>query len=304
MTLQNTEAISAEFPFEKKKVQVLDGEIAYVDTGASGGPVVVFLHGNPTSSYLWRNVIPHISGKARCVAPDLIGFGDSSKITGLEYRFVDHQRYLDAFLDTILPTEQLTLVVHDWGSALGFDWARRHEDRVDGLAFMEFIPTADSWESLPQPMAENFRLFRDPTLGRDLLIKQNLFIEKVLPFSIVRQLTEEEMNVYRQPFLELSSREPLWRFPNEIPIEGEPADVWDKAQTYLTWLFETELPKLFFWATPGGTISEERAVQFIKRLRNTNTVYVGSGVHFLQEDHPHRIGREIAKWLPSTAKEQ
>ncbi|KAK2669807.1 Alpha/Beta hydrolase fold [Fusarium oxysporum f. sp. vasinfectum] len=169
---------------------------------------------------------------------------------------------------------------------------------------MEFIPTANSWESLPQPMAENFRLFRDPILGRNLLINKNLFIEKVLPFSIVCQLSEKEMNVYRQPFLELSSRKPLWRFPNEILIEGELADVWGKAQTYLAWLFETELPKLFFWVTSGGTISEERAVEFIKKLRNTNSVYLGRGVHFLQEDHPHRIGREVAKWLPSTAEEQ
>ncbi|EXM15800.1 hypothetical protein FOTG_15892 [Fusarium oxysporum f. sp. vasinfectum 25433] len=220
MTFEATEYISAEFPFEKKKVQALDGEIAYVDTSASAQCCPICLR----------------KGTLRGTGSDRL-------------------------------------------------W------RLD-------------WESLPQPMAENFRLFRDPILGRNLLINKNLFIEKVLPFSIVCQLSEKEMNVYRQPFLELSSRKPLWRFPNEILIEGELADVWGKAQTYLAWLFETELPKLFFWVTSGGTISEERAVEFIKKLRNTNSVYLGRGVHFLQEDHPHRIGREVAKWLPSTAEEQ
>ncbi len=172
----------------------------------------------------------------RCVAPDLIGFGDSDKIDGLAYRVTDQQRYLDAFLDAVLPTEKLTLVIHDWGSALGFDWARRHEDRVAGIAFMEFVLPADSWDVFPPNLGESFRPFHDPKLGRELLIGQNVFIEKVLPLGVFRRLTEEEMTHYRRPFLEPASREPVWRFPNEIPIAGEPADVWEKVQKYVAWL--------------------------------------------------------------------
>ncbi|KAM6506966.1 hypothetical protein FALCPG4_018778 [Fusarium falciforme] len=163
---------------------------------------------------------------------------------------------------------------------------------------MEFMPTAASWEALPKVMADNFRAFRDPKLGRELLIDQNLFIEKVLPLSIVRQLSEEEMTHYRRPFLEKSSREPVWRFPNEIPIAGEPADGWEKAQKYMTWLFQTDLPKLYFWATPGGTITEDKTKEYIQQLRNTKSVHLGPGIHFVQEDHPHAIGHEIAQWLP------
>ncbi|KXH60335.1 twin-arginine translocation pathway signal [Colletotrichum nymphaeae SA-01] len=299
MALTPGNNVSAEFPFEKSRVHLLGSDMAYVDTGSSPGSATLFLHGNPTSSYLWRNIIPHIAGKSRCIAPDLIGFGDSDKVPGLEYRVADHQRYLDAFLDVVLPTEKITLVLHDWGSALGFDWARRHEDRIAGLALMEFMHPSSSWETAPKAMADNFKPFREPGLGRQLIIDQNVFIERILPGSIVRQLSEEEMTEYRRPFLDPASREPLWRFPNEIPIEGQPAEVAEIAEKYMAWLFQTELPKLFFWVTPGGTIGEERAVEFMKKLRNTRSIYLGPGVHFVQEDHPLAIGREISHWLPS-----
>jgi haloalkane dehalogenase len=302
MATDTSEQISADFPFIKQKVTIIGSQMAYVDTGSSSGSATVFLHGNPTSSYLWRNVIPHVSVRSRCVAPDLIGFGDSDKVTDLAYRVEDHQRYLDAFLDAVLPTEKLTLVVHDWGSALGFDWARRHEDRVAGLAFMEFVLPADNWDVFPPEVANNFRPFRDPVLGRELLINQNVFIEKVLPLGILRQLTDEEMSHYRRPFLDPASREPLWRFPNEIPIAGSPADVWEKAQKYITWLLETDLPKLFFWATPAIIITKETAESFIEKFRNTKSVNLGPGLHYLQEDYPHTIGREIAQWLPALSK--
>lgn len=297
MVTDTSETISAHFLFEKRRAQVLGSQMAYVDVGLSSGSATVFLHGNPTSSYLWRNIIPHVSGKSRCVAPDLIGFGDSDKLTGLAYRVVDHQRYLDAFLDAVLPTEKLTLVIHDWGSVLGFDWARRHEDRVAGLAFMEFNLPIDSWNGLPQIFVDNFRAFRNPELGRQLLINQNIFIEKVLPLGVLRQLTDKEMTHYRRPFLEPTSREPVWRFTNEIPIEGKPADVAEKAQKYIAWLLQTDLPKLFFWVTPGINITKEVAERFIQELRNTKTVFLGPGLHYVQEDHPHAIGREIAQWL-------
>jgi haloalkane dehalogenase len=303
MATDLSEQISAAFPFEKRRVTVIGSQMAYVDTGSSSGSATVFLHGNPTSSYLWRNIIPHVSASSRCVAPDLIGYGDSDKVAGLDYRVEDHQRYLDAFLDAVLPTEKLTLVVHDWGSALGFDWARRHEDRIAGLAFMEFVLPAESWDVFPPDVANNFKPFRDPVLGRELLINQNVFIEKVLPLGILRQLTDEEMSHYRQPFLDPASREPLWRFPNEIPIAGNPADVWEKVQKYIAWLLETDIPKLFFWATPAIIITEETAKSFIEKFRNTKSVFLGPGLHYLQEDYPHIIGREVARWLPTASRE-
>lgn len=299
MANESSELISAEFPFDKKKVDVLGSQIAYIDTGASEGSAIVFLHGNPTSSYVWRNIIPHLSSKSRCIAPDLIGFGDSDKVAGLEYRVADHQRYLDAFLDTILPTETITLVIHDWGSALGFDWARRHEDRVTGIAFFEFVLPVPSWDVFPAAVADTFREFRDPKLGRELIISQNAFVEKVLPSGILRQLSEEEMTQYRRPFLDPEAREPLWRFPNEIPVEGHPADVWEKVNKYVDWLLHTKIQKLFFWAESGLVITKEGVENVVKKLQNTKVVNLGPGLHYFQEDHPHTIGREIAQWLPS-----
>ncbi|KAH7120687.1 Alpha/Beta hydrolase protein [Dactylonectria macrodidyma] len=298
MATDSSEQISADFPFEKRKVWVLGSQMAYVDVGSSSGSAIVFLHGNPTSSYLWRNIIPHVSAKSRCVAPDLIGFGDSDKVKGLAYRVADHQRYLEIFLDAILPTEKLTLVVHDWGSALGFDWARCHEDRIAGLAFMEFVLPADSWDTFQKDVANNFRPFREAQLGRELIINQNVFVETVLPGGVVRPLTEEEMRHYRRPFLEPEAREPVWRFPNEIPVAGEPADVWEKAKKYMAWLPHTEFPKLFFWATPAIIITEDKAENFIREFENMKSVNLGAGLHYFQEDHPHAIGREIAQWLP------
>ncbi len=290
-------SISADFPFQKLTVDVLGSKIAYVDVGASTEGTVLFLHGNPTSSYLWRNIIPHVSGQTRCIAPDLIGFGDSDKVANLEYRVADQQRYLDAFLDRIMPTGSITLVLHDWGSALGFDWARRHQDRVSGLVFMEFVLPAPSWDVFPKEVADSFKPFRDPEMGRELLINQNVFVEKVLPGSVLRKLTEEEMAHYRKPFLEVSAREPLWRFPNEIPIAGNPPDVWEKAHGYLAWLGKTETPKLFFWASPGVIISPATAEAFMQNWQNIKGIFLGPGLHYLQEDYPHAIGTAISEWL-------
>ncbi|KAK1655262.1 Alpha/Beta hydrolase protein [Colletotrichum phormii] len=303
MALTPENDISADLPFEKRILHVLGSDMAYVDTGSSPGSATIFLHGNPTSSYLWRNIIPHVYGKNRYIAPDLIGFGDSGKVPGLEYRVADHQKCLDAFLDAVLPTEKTTLVLHDWGSAIGFDWARRHENRVAGLTLMEFMHPSSSWETAPKAMADNFKPFREPKIGRELIIDQNVFIERILPGSFVRPLSEQEMTEYRRPFLDPASREPLWRFPNEIPIGGQPDDVAEMAEKYMAWLFQAELPKLFFWVTPGGTIGEEKAVELMKKLRNTRSVYLGPGVHFVQEDHPRAISREISHWLPLFSRE-
>lgn len=297
MATDLSQEISSDFPYNKKRVEVFGSQIAYIDVGQSTGSTTLFLHGNPTSSYLWRNIIPYASERSRCIAPDLIGFGDSDKVSGLEYRIADHQRYLDAFLDALLPEEKVTLVLHDWGSALGFDWARRHEERISGLVFMEFIVPIDNWESCPKIFVESFQAFRSQPLGRELIIEQNMFVEAILPRGVIRQLTDQEMAHYRRPFLEPTSREPVWRFPNEVPIMGHPEDVWDKAQSYMKWLIQTDLPKLFFWIKPGIFITEERANKYIKELKNMKTIYLGTGSHYVQEDYPHTIGQEIARWI-------
>jgi len=271
--------------------------MAYVDTNPSGGASnVVFLHGNPTSSYLWRNIIPHVSAHARCLAPDLIGMGKSSK-PHISYRFVDHQSYLEAFLDKILPVGKITFVIHDWGSALGFDWARRHEDRVVGVAFMEFITPYPTWDDFPQKSRKIFQAFRSGEAGRRLIIEQNAFVERVLPGSIVRKLSKEEMDNYRAPFLQPETREPTYRWPNELPIAGQPEEVVKTCQNYYDWLLKTEVPKLMLWADPGALITTEKAAWFATTLKNVKSVGIGPGSHFIQEDNPHLIGTEIVAWL-------
>ncbi|KAL6819804.1 alpha/beta-hydrolase [Trichoderma camerunense] len=268
--------ISSAFPFEKKKAQVLGSHMAYVDVGtsSSSGPVAVFLHGNPTSSYLWRNIFPHVAKNTRCIVPDLIGFGNSDKVAGLEYRVRDHQRYIDAFLDTVLPSERVILVIHDWGSALGLDWASRHE-----------------------MFRDLFQKFRTPELGRTMIIEQNFFVDKLLPTGVIRGLTDEEMVHYRRPFLNPVDREPVWRFPNEIPIEGHPQEVVEKAKNYTAWLLASELPKLFFWVKPGTFVREQDSERLSAQMKNVKTMYLGKGSHFVQEDHPHSIGQEIVAWM-------
>ncbi|EHK18062.1 uncharacterized protein TRIVIDRAFT_67278 [Trichoderma virens Gv29-8] len=296
-----TNTISGEFTFEKKTAEVLGSQMAYVDVGTSDpkSAVTVFLHGVPTSSYLWRNIIPYAAAKSRCIAPDLIGFGDSDKVPGAYY-FEDHQRYIDAFLDAVLPTQAINLVIHDWGSALGFNWARRNEHRVAGIAFMEFIHPIANWNDLPPIMVENWKKFRDPDtqVGRSLLIDQNVFVEHILDGGVARSLTNEEMDAYRKPFRQPEWREAIYRFPNELPIENQPGNTWICAEKYMEWLFASEKPKLFFWAKPGGLVWETKAEEFRQKLKNTRVVYLGEAIHYVQEDHPHTIGRELADWLP------
>jgi haloalkane dehalogenase len=275
-------------------VDVHGSRMHYVEEG-EGAPVL-FLHGNPTSSYLWRNVIPHVSGGARCIAPDLIGMGKSDK-PDIDYRFVDHARYLEGFIET-LGLGDVVLVLHDWGSGLGFHWARRHADRVRGLAFMEAILTpVPSWDVFPEGAREMFQAFRTPEVGWDLIAKQNVFVEQALPGSVVRKLSDEEMDAYRAPFPDEASRKPVWRWPNEIPIEGEPADVAEVVGAYSAWLQETEVPKLLFAATPGALIPAPVVEWARSALPNLEVVELGEGIHYVQEDHPEEIGRGIARWL-------
>ena len=293
------EGILADFPFTKRRVKVLDSEMAYIEAGESTEATVVFLHGNPTSSYLWRNVVPHVAERVRCIAPDLIGMGDSGKLPASKYGYAEHARYLEAFLDAVVPEGKIVLVLHDWGSGLGFDWARRHEDRLAGLAFMEFVHPWKTWEEFSDSGRDLFRALRSPETGRKLAIDKNIFIEQFLPGGVVRKLGEVEMSHYRAPFLDPASREPLYRFPNDAPIAGEPAEVYSRVEAYHEWLLANDLPKLLFSAYPGVVITAEKAKWYAEHLRNSRSVDLGPGLHFLQEDNPHLIGSEVAAWLPS-----
>jgi haloalkane dehalogenase len=288
--------VTTASPLSKQYKTVNGKQMAYHEVGQ--GDPVVFLHGNPTSSYLWRNIIPHLSGSARCIAPDLIGQGDSDKLddTGPDsYRFVEHREYLDGLLDQLDLGDHVTLVVHDWGSALGFDWANRHRDRVAGIAYMEAIVRPISWDEFPGDASGIFQGFRSPA-GEDMVIGKNLFVEAVLPGSIIRDLTDEEMTEYRRPFLEPEHRRPTLTWPRQIPIDGEPADVVDIVQSYADWLENSDLPKLLVNADPGALL-HGAALDYCRGWANQTEVTV-AGTHFLQEDSPDEIGRAIADWLP------
>lgn len=289
--------IAANFPFEPHYVEVHGARMHYVEAGQ--GDPVLFIHGQPTWSYLWRNIIPHVARHRRAVAVDLIGMGRSDK-PALEYRYEDHRRYLDGFIEALGLTN-LALVLHDWGSVLGFDYARRHEGRVQGLAFMEaLVPPAfplPGYEALPEPARALFRDFRNPEKGRALLIDQNLFIEQMLPGMTLRTLRPEEMDAYRAPFRDPATREPIYRWPNELPIGGEPADMHALLTEVGAWLRETRLPKLHLYATPGAANPPEVAAWTAMHLPNTEAVLVGEGLHFIQEDQPEAISEALVAWL-------
>jgi haloalkane dehalogenase len=286
--------ISTQFPFTSYFVNVNGHQIHYIDEGQ--GDPILFLHGNPTSAYLWRNVIPYLTNRGRCIALDLIGMGKSDR-PDLDYSFFDHVRYVEGCIDS-LSLKNITLVLHDWGSAVGLYYAQRHATNVKALCLMEFIrPT--TWEEWHEPARSLFQAFRQPKVGWDLIVNQNAFIEQVLPNAIVRQLSEAEMEQYRAPFANPSDRKPLWRFPNQLPISGEPAGMVEVVQRYHDWLLQTPLPKLFFWATPGALISPEKAVWYQQHLPHVKAVHIGAGVHYLQEDNPHVIGQELATWYAS-----
>jgi haloalkane dehalogenase len=287
------EAISAADAYHRRRVPVLDSEMAYVDSGT--GDPVVFLHGNPTSSYLWRNVIPPVERVARCLAPDLIGMGDSGKATGGSYRFRDHARYLDAWFEALGLSRDVTLVVHDWGSALGFDWAERHRASVRGLVYMEAIVQPLTWAQWPEKARQIFQAMRSPA-GEELVLQKNIFVERILPLSVLRSLTEEEMAVYRRPYREPGeSRRPTLTWPREIPIDGEPADVVAIVAKYARWLAESDIPKLFINAEPGVILTGAQR-EFCRTWRNQDEITV-AGSHFIQEDSPAPIGESIAALL-------
>ena len=276
---------------------VLGTTMAFRETGKSDAPVALFLHGNPASSYIWRNIMPHVAPVAHCIAPDLIGFGSSGK-PDIAYRFFDQVRYLDAFIDG-LGISSAYLVAQDWGAALAYHLAARRPDFVRGLAFMEFVRPASSWEDFHQNPAtrEAFRKFRTPGEGEAMVLQGNVFIERVLPNSVARQFSDEEMAVYRAPFLKPESRLPMLALPRDLPIEGKPADMDATLKSSLAALVASTYPKLLFVGDPGVLISPAYAADFAARLRNAAMVQLPSGRHNLQEDHPEAIGRSVAGWI-------
>ncbi|MDH3893758.1 MAG: haloalkane dehalogenase [Chromatiales bacterium] len=282
----------------KQKVEVLGKQMAYVEIGE--GDPIVFLHGNPTSSYLWRNIMPLLADQGRCIAPDLIGMGDSDKLTDSgpqRYRFVEHRKYLDALLDVLGVNERVTLVVHDWGSALGFDWAQRHRQAMIGIAYMEAIVRPMSWSEWPDAIRELFRAFRSDA-GEEIVLQKNVFVERVLPGSVLRGLTEPEMEVYMAPFLHPGEdRRPTLTWPRQIPLDGEPGDVSAIVAAYSEWLRSSPVPKLFINAEPGAILVEGMR-EFCRSWPNQTEVTV-AGSHFIQEDSPTEIGEAIAAWRPT-----
>ena len=292
---------SADPRYEKKRIEVLGRNMAYVEVG--DGDPIVFLHGNPTSSFLWRNVMPHLEGLGRLVAPDLIGMGDSDKLESGgpdRYRFVEHRQYLDALFDQLGIEERVAFVVHDWGSALGFDWANRHRESVRAIAYMEAIVQPLDWSGWPEEARDVFEGFRSPA-GEAMVLDRNVFVERVLPGSMIRKLTEDEMDVYRRPFAEAGEgRRPTLTWPREIPIEGHPADVHDIVANYAEWLSRSDIPKLFVNAEPGAILTGAQR-DYCRRWPNQSEITV-KGVHFIQEDSPVEIGQGLRSWLESGAR--
>jgi haloalkane dehalogenase len=290
-----------EQPLTKKMVDVLGARMAYHERG-EGAPVLL-LHGNPTSSFLWRDVIPALEGCGRLIAPDLIGMGDSAKLPNPgpdTYRFTTHRDYLGAFIDAVVgPASSLVLVVHDWGSALGFDWANRHRDRIRGIAYMEAIvrPIAswDEWNPAATPIFQGFRSDK----GEQMILDRNMFVERVLPGSVLRKLTEAEMTEYRRPFQQREDRWPTLTWPRQIPIAGEPADVVQIAADYSRWMAQNGLPKLFVNAEPGAILIG--APREFCRSWNNQTEVTVPGSHFIQEDSGPAIGGAVAGWFRTNA---
>jgi len=283
----------------KQRADVLDAAMAYVDTGPvgdGGAPTVVLLHGNPTSSFLWRDAVAQLETSARCVAVDLIGMGDSDPAPSGSYRFADHARYLEAFLDAVVDGP-VAFVVHDWGSALGFDWARRHPDRVRGIAYTEAIVRPVEWSEWPEAAVGIFRGMRSEK-GEDLILRRNSFVEAILPASVLTPLAPEVHDEYRRPFREEGERRrPTLTWPREIPIGGEPSDVVDAVQAYADWLSSSDVAKLFFDADPGSILVGAQR-EFCASWPNQTRVPV-RGSHFVPEDAGPEIGRTLRDWLPT-----
>jgi haloalkane dehalogenase len=283
-------------PLSKSDLSVHGKRMAFHERGE--GDALVFLHGNPTSSYLWRNVVPHLAGAGRCVVPDLIGHGDSDKLDDPgpgSYSFGEHRRYLDGLLDALVLGDRVTLVCHDWGSALGFDWARRHPERVAGIAYMEAFVRPLSWDEWPAVARPIFQALRSEA-GEELVLEKNLFVELVLPRGMMRKLSGPEMAEYRRPFAAPGEdRRPTLSWPRQLPIDGEPAEVVEVVEAYARWMAQLEIPKLFINAEFGGVLAG-RPREFCRTWPNQREVSV-PGTHYLQEDSPDLVGAALSRWL-------
>ncbi len=284
----------------KKHLEVNGKRMAYVEMG--DGDPIVFQHGNPTSSYLWRNIMPALANRGRCIAVDLIGMGDSEKLddSGPErYRYVEHREFLYAAWEELGIRDNVTLVIHDWGSALGFDWAQQNPERVRGIAYMEAIVRPVSWDEWPDNAKQVFQGFRSEA-GEVMVLEKNVFVERVLPASVIRELGAEEMAVYRRPFEQAGEdRRPTLTWPRQIPIDGEPDDVHEIVSRYAKWLATSGVPKLFINADPGSILVGEQR-EFCRGFPNQREVTV-AGSHFVQEDSPAEIAQAIADWLDDVA---
>jgi haloalkane dehalogenase len=289
-------SIPTDFPFESKYLEVHGSKMHYIEDGL--GDPILFLHGNPTSSYLWRNIIPHLTGKGRCIAPDLIGMGKSDK-PKLKYQFEDHYRYLEKFI-LQMDLRNITLVLHDWGSGLGFHFAAQHPDRIKGIAFMESILRPVTWDAFPKDFKMGFKLMRTPVLGWFMISVMNAFVKKILPQATLRTLSAEEISIYNRPYPTVSSRLPVRQWPLEIPIDGKPVRMYKIISTYSEKLKDSDYPKLLLYARPGGLITKEVVAWCENNLKNLSTEDIGEGLHYLQEDHPDAIGKAILRWMHAT----
>ena len=287
-----TNSISAAFPYTSKFIEVNGSKMHYIDEGQ--GEPILFLHGNPTSSYLWRNIIPYLNTSTRCIALDLIGMGKSDK-PNIPYTFIDHYHYVKAFIEK-LELKNITLVIHDWGSALGFYYAFEHQHNIKGIAFMEGIYKTVKWKALPNTMKRGFKMMRMPFIGWLMISVGNIFIKKLLPKAIIRKLTEEEFAHYAAPYKTLSSRKPLRVWPTQIPFDGHPKNVHECVLQYHHWLKETQIPKLLLYAKPGLLIRKKDITWMEANFRVLKTVFIGKGLHYIQEDTPNEIGTELAAW--------
>ena len=284
-------------PYANKKTMVINNKtMSYIDEGE--GDAIVFQHGNPTSSYLWRNVMPHLEGQGRLIACDLIGMGDSEKLTNSgpdSYNYFEHRDFLFTLLEKLNIGKQVVFVIHDWGSALGFDWSFQNQDRIQGVAYMEGIVKPVTWDEWPENAIKVFQGFRSEA-GESMVLDKNIFVERVLPSSIMRELTDEEMNEYRRPFLNSGEdRRPTLSWPRQIPIQGEPKEVVEVVENYSNWLSSSDLPKLFINADPGSILTGKQR-EFCRSWPNQDEVTV-KGTHFMQEDSPHEIGKAVSRFV-------
>jgi len=290
--------ISTDFPYQSKYIDVMGSQFHYIDEnngGDVGQTTFVCVHGNPSSSYLWRNVIPHLLPYGRVIAPDVIGFGKSDK-PDIDYKVLTHAKYFDAFINQLGLTN-IVFVLHDWGTALGLSYARRREEKIKGIAFMEGVVKPKKWDFGNPFIRLIFRLFRTPVIGEWMIINRNFFVERILlSIGTKRTLSKREKEYYRQPFLDKKSRKPIYVFPNEIPINGKPVDVYEMVNKNHQWLQETNVPKLLLWVKPGALIKPSHVEDMKSKYSNLETEYLGKASHYVQEDFPNEIGKAIVEW--------